>query len=55
VPDFWCSAQHFGNILATFRPVVGDLYEHFSKQGFFDSLVGQQDEFSRQHGGQNAR
>jgi len=37
--DFWCSEQHFGNILAIFKPVVGDFYEHFSIQGFFDSLV----------------
>jgi hypothetical protein len=29
------------NFLAIFKPVVGDFYEHFSKQGFFDSLVGQ--------------
>lgn len=28
------------NILAIFKPVVGDFYEHFSNQGFFDSLVG---------------
>ena len=28
------------NILAIFEPVVGDFYEHFSSQGFFDSLVG---------------
>ena len=41
MPGFWCSAQHFGNILAIFKPVVGDFYEHFSNQGFFDSLVGQ--------------
>jgi hypothetical protein len=40
VPGFWCSAQHSGNILAFFKPVVGDFYEHFSNQGFFDSLVG---------------
>jgi hypothetical protein len=26
--------------LAIFKPVVGDFYEHFSNQGFFDSLVG---------------
>ena len=26
-------------ILAIFEPVVGDFYEHFSNQGFFDSLV----------------
>jgi hypothetical protein len=29
------------NIWAIFKPVVGDFYEHFSNQGFFDSLVGQ--------------
>jgi hypothetical protein len=40
MPTFWCSAQHFGNISAILKPVVGDFYEHFSKQGFFDSLVG---------------
>ena len=28
------------NILASFEPVVGDFYELFSGQGFFDSLVG---------------
>jgi hypothetical protein len=28
------------NILAFFQLVVGDFYEHFSDQGFFDSLVG---------------
>ena len=28
------------NILAIFKPVVGEFYEHFSHQGFFDSLVG---------------
>ena len=39
MPGFWCSAQHFGNILAISKPVVGDFYEHFSNQGFFDSLV----------------
>jgi hypothetical protein len=27
------------NILAIFEPVVGDFCEHFSNQGFFDSLV----------------
>ena len=27
------------SILAIFKPVVGDFYEHFSNQGFFDSLV----------------
>ena len=25
--------------MAIFQPVVGDFYEHFSNQGFFDSLV----------------
>lgn len=40
MPGFWCSAQHFGNILAIFKPVVGDFCELFSNQGFFDSLVG---------------
>jgi hypothetical protein len=28
------------NILSIFKPVVGDFYEHFLNQGFFDSLVG---------------
>jgi hypothetical protein len=40
-PYFLCSEEHFGNILAIFQLVVGDFYEHFSDQGFFDSLVGQ--------------
>jgi len=30
----------FRHILAILKPVVGDFYEHFSNQGFFDSLVG---------------
>ena len=28
------------NILAIFKPNVGDYYEDFSIKGFFDSLVG---------------
>ena len=28
------------NILAIFKPVVGDFCEDFSNKGFFDSLVG---------------
>jgi hypothetical protein len=38
--------------LAIFKPVVGDFYEHFSNQGFFDSLVGQRNVrklFKEQH------
>jgi len=27
-------------ILASFEPVVGDLYENFSSKGFINSLVG---------------
>jgi hypothetical protein len=50
VPGFWCSAQHFGNILAIFKPVVGDFYEHFSNQGFFDSLVGRSHPQKGNHG-----
>ena len=34
------------NILAIFEPVVGDFYEHFSIQGFFDSLVGRHSSIS---------
>jgi len=33
----WFCFPH--NILVILKPVVGDFYEHFSKQGFFDSLV----------------
>ena len=30
------------NILASFEPVVGEFYEHFSNYGFIDGLVGPQ-------------
>ena len=40
MPDFWSLTPHFGKNLVVFEPVVGDFYEHFSKQGFFDSFVG---------------
>jgi len=35
-----CSEQHFGDFLVLFEPVVGDFYEYFSSQGFFDSFNG---------------
>jgi hypothetical protein len=47
VSGFWCSARHFGNVLAIFEPVVGDFYEYFSNQGFFDSLVGRLSSFEK--------
>jgi hypothetical protein len=40
-PYFLFYEEHFGNNFAIFKRVVGDFYEHFSDQGFFDSLVGQ--------------
>jgi len=36
---FWVPTPQSGNILVIFEPVVRDFYEHFSNQGFFDSLV----------------
>jgi hypothetical protein len=44
---FWSSAQEFGKILVIFEPAVGDFYEHFSNQGFFDSLVGRLSSFEK--------
>jgi hypothetical protein len=45
---FGSSAPHFGNILAIFEPVVEDFCEDFSNKGFFDSLVGRQEDVVNQ-------
>ncbi len=36
------AAQYFGKIWAIFQPVVGDFFEHFSIQRFFNVSLGAQ-------------